>query len=57
MAESLRSDTIAVPHGFFTRRGGVSTGPFASLSLGDRLAYDSHDVLTALTWVAARTTR
>jgi YfiH family protein len=32
MAESLRSDTIAVPHGFFTRRGGVSTGPFASLN-------------------------
>ena len=32
MAESLRSDTIAVPHGFFTRRGGVSTGAFASLN-------------------------
>ena len=35
----------------------IEAGPFASLSLGDRLAYDSHDVMTALTWVAAITTR
>jgi alkanesulfonate monooxygenase SsuD/methylene tetrahydromethanopterin reductase-like flavin-dependent oxidoreductase (luciferase family) len=35
----------------------IEAGPFGSLSLGDRLAYDSHDVLTALTWVAAITTR
>ena len=35
----------------------MAAGPFASLSLGDRLAYESHDVLTALTWVAARTSR
>lgn len=35
----------------------IEAGPFASLSLGDRLAYESHDVLTALTWVAAITTR
>ena len=32
MAESLRVDTLSLPHGFFTRRGGVSTGPFASLN-------------------------
>ena len=32
MAESLRADPISVPHGFFTRRGGVSTGRFASLN-------------------------
>jgi YfiH family protein len=30
--EYLRSDTLGVTHGFFTRRGGVSTGPFASLN-------------------------
>lgn len=35
----------------------IEEGPFASLSLGDRLAYESHDVLTALTWVAAITSR
>jgi YfiH family protein len=32
MAESLRADLLPVPHGFFTRRGGVSKGPFASLN-------------------------
>jgi hypothetical protein len=32
MAEALTADPIKVPHGFFTRRGGVSTGPFASLN-------------------------
>lgn len=32
MAESLRTDLIPVPHGFFTRRGGVSAGPFSSLN-------------------------
>ena len=35
----------------------IEAGPFASLSLGDRLAYESHDVMTALTWVAAITSR
>ncbi len=24
--------TLTVPHGFFTREGGVSTGPYASLN-------------------------
>jgi purine-nucleoside/S-methyl-5'-thioadenosine phosphorylase / adenosine deaminase len=32
MAESLRVDPVPVPHGFFTRQGGVSEGPFASLN-------------------------
>jgi YfiH family protein len=32
MAEALTADTMPAPHGFFTRRGGVSTGPFASLN-------------------------
>ena len=32
MTRHLRSDLLAAPHGFFTREGGVSTGPFASLN-------------------------
>ncbi|MDR3533315.1 MAG: peptidoglycan editing factor PgeF [Rhodopila sp.] len=32
MAEALTADTIPVPHGFFTRRGGVSAGSYASLN-------------------------
>lgn len=32
MAESLCADLLPFPHGFFTRRGGVSTGAFASLN-------------------------
>jgi polyphenol oxidase len=32
MAESLHVDLLPFPHGFFTRRGGVSIGPFASLN-------------------------
>ena len=32
MAEALTAETLTVPHGFFTRRGGVSTGAFASLN-------------------------
>jgi alkanesulfonate monooxygenase SsuD/methylene tetrahydromethanopterin reductase-like flavin-dependent oxidoreductase (luciferase family) len=35
----------------------IEAGPFASLSLGERLAYDCHDVMTALTYVAAITSR
>jgi polyphenol oxidase len=31
-AERLTHAALSVPHGFFTRRGGVSTGPFASLN-------------------------
>ena len=32
MTESLTAAALAVPHGFFTRVGGVSEGPFASLN-------------------------
>ena len=32
MAEALTAASIPVPHGFFTRRGGVSAGPYASLN-------------------------
>ena len=32
MAEALIADMMPVPHGFFTRRGGISAGPFASLN-------------------------
>jgi hypothetical protein len=32
MAEALTADKMLVPHGFFTRRGGVSNGSFASLN-------------------------
>jgi len=34
MIEILRSDVLAVPHGFFGRAGGVSTGALASLNCG-----------------------
>jgi polyphenol oxidase len=32
MAEALTADMLPAPHGFFTRRGGVSSGPYASLN-------------------------
>jgi YfiH family protein len=32
MAEALTHAAMPMPHGFFTRRGGVSSGPFASLN-------------------------
>jgi YfiH family protein len=32
MAEALTEDRIKAPHGFFTRRGGVSQGAYASLN-------------------------
>lgn len=32
MIQALRSDKLAVPHGFLTRTGGVSVGPYASLN-------------------------
>lgn len=35
----------------------IEQGPFASISLGERLTYDCHDSMTALTWIAATTTR
>lgn len=38
-AEFLRVAALSLPHGFFTRRGGVPTGPFASLNC----SLSSHD--------------
>jgi alkanesulfonate monooxygenase SsuD/methylene tetrahydromethanopterin reductase-like flavin-dependent oxidoreductase (luciferase family) len=35
----------------------IESGPFASLSLGDRIAYECHDALTAIAYLAAITTR
>ncbi len=32
MTEMLASHVLSCPHGFFTRRGGVSAGPYASLN-------------------------
>jgi YfiH family protein len=32
MLDAVTADSMGVSHGFFTRRGGVSTGPFASLN-------------------------
>jgi YfiH family protein len=40
----LRADGLAVPHGFFTRAGGVSTGPFSSLNCSLSGADDPHAV-------------
>jgi polyphenol oxidase len=45
MAEALTVEPIKVPHGFFTRRGGVSTGPFASLNCSLSSLDDRHAVL------------
>jgi polyphenol oxidase len=52
-AESIRSHRLSVPHGFFTRRGGVSAGPYASLncSLSSR---DSRDAVLQNRTRAAR---
>jgi YfiH family protein len=44
-AEALRAPHLAAPHGFFTRRGGVSTGPFASLNCSLSGADDRDAVL------------
>jgi YfiH family protein len=33
-APALSADTLGVPHGFFTRLGGVSSGPYATLNCG-----------------------
>jgi len=45
MAESLQVDLLPLPHGFFTRRGGVSTGPFASLNCSLSSADDRDAVM------------
>ncbi len=45
MAEALTAPAIPVPHGFFTRRGGVSAGPYASLNCSLSSQDDRHAVL------------
>jgi polyphenol oxidase len=45
MAEALTADTFPVPHGFFTRRGGVSSGSYASLNCSLSSQDDRHNVL------------
>ena len=44
MTHPLRSPAIAAPHGFFTRTGGVSTGPFSSLNCALSSADDPANV-------------
>jgi YfiH family protein len=46
MAEALTTDSIRVPHGFFTRRGGVSVGGYASLNCSLSGRDDSDRVMT-----------
>jgi polyphenol oxidase len=45
MTPFLRSEALAAPHGFFTRHGGVSAGPFASLNCSLSGADDRDAVL------------
>jgi YfiH family protein len=45
MAEVLTTDPIKVPHGFFTRRGGLSAGPYASLNCSLSSQDDRQNVL------------
>jgi polyphenol oxidase len=52
-AEPLCSTGLAVPHGFFTRRGGVSGGPYASLNC----SLSGHDARDAVLENRARAAR
>ncbi len=45
MAVAIRTASIPAPHGFFTRLGGVSGGPFASLNCSLSGADDRANVL------------
>jgi polyphenol oxidase len=45
LPDPLRSPALPVPHGFFTRLGGVSAGPFASLNCSLSSADDRDAVL------------
>ncbi|HEY1411601.1 MAG TPA: peptidoglycan editing factor PgeF [Rhodopila sp.] len=45
MAEALTADSMKVPHGFFTRRGGVSKGAYASLNCSISSQDDRENVL------------
>ena len=51
--ERLQSPALAVRHGFFTRRGGVSSGPFASLNCSTSSADDPANVAANRAAVAA----
>ena len=58
-AEAVRAASLPFRHGFFTRRGGVSEGPFASLncslsSADDREAVQENRGLVADTLAVAR---
>lgn len=44
MVELLRSRLLNVPHGFPTREGGASTGPYSSLNLGFSVGDDAKKV-------------
>ena len=44
MTPHLRDGALAAPHGFFTRQGGVSIGPFASLNCSVSSADDPANV-------------
>jgi YfiH family protein len=54
MAEALTVDSLMMPHGFFTRRGGVSAGPFASLNCSLSSPDDRDAVIRNRTRVADR---
>ncbi len=54
MAEALTVDSLTMPHGFFTRRGGVSAGPFASLNCSLSSSDDRDAVLRNRARVAER---
>ena len=45
MAEALTAPALPVPHGFFTRNGGVSTGSYASLNCSVSSRDDPNAVL------------
>lgn len=53
-AEALESARLTVPHGFFTRRGGVSEGAFASLNCSLSGADERANVLENRARVARR---
>jgi YfiH family protein len=53
MAEALTVDSMQVPHGFFTRRGGVSGGAYASLNCSLSSQDDRQNVLENRARVAA----
>jgi YfiH family protein len=55
--DNLQSPALSVRHGFFTRRGGVSTGPFASLncsvSSADDPAHVAANRAAVASWLGA----